>query len=359
MANILDEFPYPWSKKEAQQLHVTLCQVSPTVKNTVLAAEKSGVDTSQIFTDQAVYLVWVEILNYSAIHGLTRKMVQDVFDRLSTGSPAIAFLEQLLSDKPVITAAEPRGDNGKPNFIKGTDDITEPEALLYRDDLTLETGKILQLVETLRKMKDLSPSVCRLVVEVYGRGQYGTGFRIGPDLLLTNWHVLHRISDGVPATAVRAEFMYEDDGLGGDIAAKPIQCDITTIVSSRVDDWAVIKVSEPMDDAWPIIKLTESVAPQPQSSAFIIQHPLGNRKRVGFVRNQVSDFDDRLVHYLTDTQEGSSGSPVFDQSGKLFALHHAGGRPQEVLGRPPLSKNEGIRISKVMEGLLSQGVVVV
>ena len=62
------------------------------------------------------------------------------------------------------------------------------------------------------------------------------------------------------------------------------------------------------------------------------------------------------MHYLTDTQEGSSGSPVFDQEGKLFALHHAGGRPQEVLGRAPLSKNEGIRINKIVKGLQDKGV---
>ena len=356
--NILDEFPYPWHKKEAQQLHITLCQLSPTVKNTVLAAEKSGIDTLQIFSEQAVYLVWMEILDYAAKQGLTRKLVQDMFDRLSPGSPSAPFLEQLLSNKPVTVDAEPKGQDGKPNFIKGTDEISEPEALLYRDDLTLETGKIPQLVETLKKMNDLSPAICRLVVEVFGIGQYGTGFRIGSDLLLTNWHVLHRISDGVKATAVKAEFMYEDDGLGGELTAKPIACDVNSIISSKEDDWAVIKVIEPLESAWPIIKLSESVSPQPRSSAYIIQHPLGNRKRIGFIRNQVSDFDDRLVHYLTDTQEGSSGSPVFDQSGKLFALHHAGGRPQEVLGRPPLSKNEGIRISRVVQGLLDNGVVV-
>ena len=356
MPNILDEFPYPWNKKEAQQLHITLCQISPSVNNTVLAAQKSGIDISQIFTDQAVYMVWVNILEFAATNGLLRTLIKDMTDRLGANSPARPFLEELLANKVIITDAEPRGVNGAPVFIKGNDDIFDNEALLYRDDLTLQTGKIPSLVTTLQKMIHLAPSVCRLIVNINGTEQKGTGFRIGPDLLLTNWHVLHRVSDGTAATVVTAEFAYEDDGAGGIQAAIPVKCDVSTIVSCKDDDWAVIKTADAMSNTWPVIKLSEAVAPQLNFAAYIIQHPKGERKRIGFIRNQVSDFDNRVVHYLTDTQEGSSGSPVFDELGKLFALHHAGGRPQEVLGRPPLTKNEGIAALRVAQGLQSKGI---
>ena len=100
-----------------------------------------------------------------------------------------------------------------------------------------------------------------------------------------------------------------------------------------------------------MLKLSEAVLPVPNAPVYIIQHPGGDRKRIGFVRNQVTDFDARVVHYLTDTQTGSSGAPVFDAAGKLVALHHAGGRPQEVVGKPPVKKHEGIRISCVLAGL--------
>ena len=75
------------------------------------------------------------------------------------------------------------------------------------------------------------------------------------------------------------------------------------------------------------------------------------------MRNSISDVDEGVVKYLTDTQPGSSGAPVLDAAGRVIAIHHAGGRPVEVLGKPPVSKNEGIRISRVLMRLKQNGVV--
>lgn len=356
MTTILDEFPYPWHKKEAQQLHMTLCQSVSTVAGVTFMAKAAGIDTGQLFTEQAVYLVWANLLDLAALSGKTRVLVEEVTKRQSPTSPVRPFLDDLLASKAVTLTAEPRGADGSPVFLNGTDEITEPEALLYKDDLTFRIGRVPQLIGTLQKLLILAPGVCRLSVDIHGTTQTGTGFRIGNDLLLTNWHVVHRSSDEAPATAVTAEFLYDDDGAGGFVQPQTISCDAGSIRSVKEDDWAVIASNEKLNDAWPVIKLSENVAPTPNSAAYIIQHPGGDRKRIGFVRNQVSDFDNRLVHYLTDTQEGSSGAPVFDQEGKIFALHHAGGRPQEVAGKPPLIKNEGIRITRVVEGLNRQAI---
>jgi len=102
--------------------------------------------------------------------------------------------------------------------------------------------------------------------------------------------------------------------------------------------------------------LSEAVDPIKGEGAYIVQHTGGRRKRLGFVRNQVSDFDERVLTYLTDTEPGSSGSPVFNAAGQLIGLHHAGGTPQAITGRPPITKNEAIRIPKVIEGLQQCGI---
>lgn len=356
--NLDNAFPYPWHEPAAQQLHVTLYQLYPNVSAATNVAQRSGINIYAINIQQAPAYVWMEILNAAGTAGLTRTLVGIVHDLLSPNSPCRPFLRDLLANEPVQTETEPLGLYGAPNFIINNDDVTEPEALLYYDDLTIQIGRVPGLIATLQRLVTLAPSVCKLVVDIHGSGQSGTGFRIGPDLLLTNWHVLHNKNDGTRATTVSAEFGYEDDGSGGILEPTVISCDEGSIVTSKADDWAVICTKQPLVAAWPVIKLSEAVVPAMGVAAYIVQHPGGERKRLGFVRNQVSFFDDRVVHYLTDTKEGSSGSPVFDAQGQLIALHHAGGRPQEVLGRVPLKKNEGIRISRVIDGLKGQNIIV-
>jgi V8-like Glu-specific endopeptidase len=184
-------------------------------------------------------------------------------------------------------------------------------------------------------------------------GQRGTGFRIGSKILLTAWHVLHAKEQKV--ARITAEFGYDDDGSGGGLASSAIECVLDSIRGDPADDWAIVEVKRKLADSISLIKLSEAVDPHEGAPAFIIQHPGGDRKRLGYVRNQITSFDNRVVHYLTDTQTGSSGSPVLDDKGRLLALHHAGGRLQEIAGRAPLRKNEGIRIPRIMDGLLRLG----
>lgn len=352
--SILDAFKYPFSDPAAQQLHIILCQLNPTGPDAILAAEQAGLNTGRINSNQAPLLVWADILRAASPQGLTRTLVEQARSRLSPTSPFRKFLDALLAGQSPPTEGEPRAMGGAPLFLEGSDTISKEEALLYRDDLMIEIGRVPALIATLQNLVTLAPAVCKLSVDVEGYRKHGTGFRIDSDMLLTNWHVLHRGS--TRATAVTAEFNYEDNGKGGGLASKGIKCDVSTIVTDETDDWGVIRAKEPLEDAWPVVKLSDAVAPQVNSSAYIVQHPGGDRKRLGFVRNQVCHVDNRVIHYLTDTKEGSSGSPVFNDAGGLIALHSRGGQPQAELGKEPMKKNEGVRISRIVEGLKAQNV---
>jgi V8-like Glu-specific endopeptidase len=183
----------------------------------------------------------------------------------------------------------------------------------------------------------------------------GTAFRIGEDLLLTNQHVL--VPFGEMATQVTAEFGFETDAGGNGLPSRTLACKPAEAVVDAAGDWGAIRVAEPLDPTWPIVALADAADPVAGEPAYILEHPLGGRKRLAFVRNTVTDFDDQVVHYLTDTQSGSSGSPVFNAAGKLIALHHAGGEPQDVAGKTPMKKNEGIRIPRVLQALVAAGLL--
>jgi V8-like Glu-specific endopeptidase len=356
MASILDALPYPFAEQQAQELHVLLTRLYPSAMQAIPVAERAGLDPAFLNPQQPPIYLWHDILQLAASGAQTRTLVSTVRGLLTATNPNRPFLDDLLADRPTPSDGELRNVDGTPIFIAGDDTVSEPEALLYYDDLTLQIGRVPGLIATLQTLVEIAPAVCRLVVDLHGAGMHGSGFRIASDLVLTNWHVLHDKDTGNPATAVTAEFGYEDDGRGGALAPTPIPCDVGSIATDKADDWAVIRAGQPLRDEWPVVKLSEAVEPVVNESAYIVQHPRGDRKRLGFVRNQVSSFDDRVVHYLTDTQQGSSGSPVFDAQGRLIGLHHAGGTPQQVAGKPPMAKNEGIRIPRVLAGLQAQDV---
>jgi hypothetical protein len=97
--SILEAFPYPWSRAEAQQLHRALSQLYPSSQAAMLAAQRSGIRTSGIFWQQAPLLVWKEILDEAAAAGLTRALVQDSHDELQPSSPLRPFIEDLLAGR--------------------------------------------------------------------------------------------------------------------------------------------------------------------------------------------------------------------------------------------------------------------
>ncbi|MEZ6032004.1 MAG: serine protease [Planctomycetaceae bacterium] len=84
--------------------------------------------------------------------------------------------------------------------------------------------------------------------------------------------------------------------------------------------------------------------------ANIIQHPDGRFKEVVLHQNQVQVVDAKVLKYTADTEFGSSGSPVFDNSWQLLALHHKAG---DVVAGLAIN-NEGIRIDRIMESIKAQ-----
>src|SRR5262245_25893653 len=223
-----------------------------------------------------------------------------------------------------------------------------------------------------------SRSVGRVVIRDQKRTLgYGTGFLVAPGVLMTNRHVLTNESLVRDSTV---QFRYERDVRGTDL--EPVEFAFRIEPSPIIDpalDVALVRVEtvstggQPLD-AFGWLRLN----PAP-GKAFvgeyltIIQHPGGERKQICVRENKLLRFDDNspFVWYQTDTVSGSSGSPAFNNTWDVVALHHSSVPRMKRVGQrdvwlarngrvwtPEMGDdavdwiaNEGVRISRIMDFL--------
>lgn len=186
--------------------------------------------------------------------------------------------------------------------------------------------------------------------------QYGTGLLLKGNYLLTNNHVIKNIEEAKEATVV---MNYEKTMSGGDKKKKVYHFDLEAegnFATSVEDDWTLIKVKDNPNEEWGFIELKESDNVKKGDRVVIIQHPEGDPKQIGLHNNFITFADDNIIMYLTDTMEGSSGSPVFNQKWELVGLHNRGGYLREPTTLAKVWRNGGININKVLKGIRSNNI---
>jgi hypothetical protein len=344
MVSFLERFPFPFEAPAGQELWRTVAGLVPVPLDAIALAQKFDVDPLDLPVNLTPRQLWHVILEKTAAKGTTTDLVKDLLAQNPRNRKA-PFLQALIDDQKVTVSPEP--------MIGFDPTVTAPEALLFTDDLTIAAGRVPNLIATLQCLFKLAPSVCLLRIENAFGGFTGTGFRIGSDLVLTNHHVL--FPENTKAASVQVDFGFDVDAKGASLSVVSLGADTSTIVADQADDWGVIRVAN-MNAGIPVIDLSNAAVPTGGDRAFIVQHPDGRQRRLGFVRNMITAVTADRVQYLTDTQPGSSGAPVFDDACRLIALHHRGGTPTQRTGKAPLTKNEGVRISRVVAGLAAQNV---
>lgn len=200
-----------------------------------------------------------------------------------------------------------------------------------------------------------------------------TGFLVGPRLLLTNNHVISIPAD-VPGLC--AQFLFERSEAGIHRGVFFALDASSLFITNEELDFTLIAVAPVNEDGEQLDQFgfVQMIEATPKTAigdpANIIQHPNGASKGYAISRNRVIDIHEPgyYLNYETDTQEGSSGSPVFNKHWELIGLHHSAvpklvegaywhesGRPwdkeNDTLKDLAWESNEGTRCSSIVKAL--------
>jgi endonuclease G len=246
-------------------------------------------------------------------------------------------------------------------------------------------------------------------VTVSPPGWVGTGCMVSPTLFLTNNHVIRNTTD---ANNTRVRFNFQYDHNGDDQPVDEFQADPVSFLHTNPSlDYTLVRLkSKPiLYRKWPYamraypefetmrgmgqLENAMQQAPTMPAGEFfneevdvrridtlrwptysagsrwgyirmrintnyaqgqrlnVIQHPRGRRKEVAVQDNTITTIHQNHIRYTTDTDPGSSGSPVLNNSWEFVVLHHAAGS-KDASGQ--WQDNQGVRIDKIAQDLRTE-----
>jgi endonuclease G len=271
-------------------------------------------------------------------------------------------------------------DRDDPGRIKTRVSLVYPADQFGRERIVGERD-IVQ-VTFLHQALEAARSVCRLRIrgETPAPASFGTGFLVAPGVLLTNHHVLD-----TPAAAHLSLAEFEAELDINYVQREPRIFNLLPdqlFVTDPGLDFTFVAVNSIAHDGTPLSEfrsltlLRESGKGLNGEWATIIQHPGGQTKQIVIRENRLvllpeptrSRIGSDFIHYTSDTERGSSGSPVLNDQFEILALHHKTvpkynekGEPlarngkiwTDAMGEDELDAiaNEGVRISSIFIAL--------
>jgi S1-C subfamily serine protease len=339
--------PLDWTRPELPQLRDLFVLAYRRRVTAEQLADSAGLLLGTFPEYDNMRTTWTELIKELANQGKLRATIEKAIE-----DPAVSTYQQrfreMLAAQPVVAAARPAADDA---WWKGADRDPYIGREIHLQRLMERRSRLID-IRIAAQVAQAARSVAYLELNFAGQRAFGTGFLIGPDLILTNHHNVFHDQYG-DVRAITADFDHEERFAGEPLVLKG---KTDAIVKNEAHDWAVVRLERAVDR--PPLALGTPWAIAPDDPVIIIQHPVGAFKKFALDTLSIQFVSDDVIQYLADTQDGSSGSPVFNIRMQPIALHHAEVPVEiDVAGQKETTwRNEGIHMSRVMKGLETAGV---
>jgi Trypsin-like peptidase domain/Effector-associated domain 1 len=273
-----------------------------------------------------------DLLTWTEQRGKTRELVALAVSEVP-GNPTVRDVAQSLGLS--IPAVVDKYDLAKP-----------PPAKPALEAMVVAQSRFVDFDTFLNRFRSLGNRVCRVETPV----ALGTGFLVGADTVLTNFHVIEKIEGRAEASETICRFDYHGpNGAGsGPREAKTVRLAADWLLAkspySNSDftgegeagpnelDYALVRLGEPVGNApgwwgpeprgWFDLKANRPLLAL-RDFAVVPQHPAGGALKVAWGGVLGFNGSGNRVRYDTRTEAGSSGSPCFTVELEIFGLHHA------------------------------------
>ena len=265
--------------------------------------------------------------------------------------PALRWAEQL-----ILRTADPLGDM-YPSAAVAADVATR----LGLERVIVDAAGFPSFDQVISRLGSAEFRVCLIDYSLAdGCRICGTGFLVANDLVMTNHHVISKVGeDAIQGSAIELVFGYRS--METYAARYRLAEQDWLVASDRILDYAVLRVQgNPGTD--PLVSKGTlerghfelvNETPKEREPLLILQHPFDRlegrpstlRLTIGFAYRRDQGQSAHVLRHSANTDEGSSGSPVFSGRLQLIGLHNWGGPDH----------NEAIRIGDIRDHLQSTG----